>query len=210
MCKDAGVAEPDGGCRRLLRATTPLSLPMKLSLSTARRRLAAPTWILGVLLWLASAHAADALGAAGATTIDRTNFVCKYPVAWHEGTEDADYKADSYFTLKSPNKANTYVQFSISDKAEDPQKLIDNLRSDFDGPAITTLSTSKLTEWGNHKGTGIYLKGKILDDFPGGIKLFVFNSDKHNVIVIEYYFASELKNLQADLDFISHNFTLKN
>ncbi len=174
------------------------------------RHRAAMTWVLSALFWLATAHAADAPAAADTKTIDRTNFVCKYPSAWDEGTKDADYKPDTNFSLKSPNNQNTYVQFSIADKAQDAQKLIDSLRPDFDGPAITTLSTSKITEWGNHKGTGIYLKGKILDIAPGGIKIFVFNSDNHNVIVIEYYFADELKTLQADLDYISNNFTLKN
>lgn len=183
---------------------------MKFTLISARRRLFAPTWVVLALAWLSLARAADAPDAADFKSIDRIAFVLKYPSAWHEGTEDGDYKPETYFTLKSPNKKETYVQFSVSDKAEDAQKLVDNLRADLDGPAITTLSTSKLTEWGDHQGKGIYLKGKILDVAPGGIKIFVFNNDKHNVLVLEYYFSSELKDLQADLDYISKNFTIKN
>ncbi len=175
-----------------------------------RRRCAAPTWIFAALLWFALARAADAPDATDSKTIDRTNFTLKYPAAWHEGTEDGDYKADTNFSIKGPEKKETYVQFNIADKAADTQKLLDSFRADLDGPAITTLSSSKLTEWGDHKGIGIHLKGKILDVAPGGIKLFVFNSDKHNVLVIEYYFSSELKDLQADLDYISKNFTVKN
>lgn len=167
-------------------------------------------WAVMLAAWLALARAADAPADADIKTIDRTNFILKYPVAWSEGTSESDYKPESYFTIKSPNKQETYVQFSISDKAEDAQKLVDSLKADLDGPAITTLSTSKITEWGNHKGKGVYLKGKILDVAPGGIKIFVFNSENHNVLVLEYYFSSELKNLQADLDYISNNFTLKN
>jgi len=182
---------------------------MKFAPLSARRRIA-PTWLLVSFAWLALAHAADAPDASEFKTVDRATFTYKYPSAWHEGTEEADYKADTDFTIKSPDKKQTYVQFSIADKAADPQKLLDSFRADLDGPAITTLSSSKLTEWGDHKGTGVSLKGKILDVAPGGIKLFVFNSDSHNVLVIEYYFSSELGDLQADLDFISKNFTMKN
>ncbi|HVU37439.1 MAG TPA: hypothetical protein VHC95_03835, partial [Opitutales bacterium] len=91
----------------------------------AHRRLAAPMWAVMLAAWLALARAADAPTDAEAKTIDRTNFMLKYPVAWAEGTGESDYKPDSYFTLKSPNKQETYVQFSISDKAEDAQKLVD-------------------------------------------------------------------------------------
>ena len=56
----------------------------------------------------------------------------------------------------------------------------------------------------------MHLKGKILDSIPGGIKVFIFNSDHHNILVVEYYFSEELKDLQADLDYISQNFVMKN
>jgi len=165
--------------------------------------------LLTAMAWLLSARAADA-PAGESKTIDRGNFTLKYPTAWAEDTSAPDYKADSNFTIKSPDPKNTYVQFNIVDKSEDPDKVLKATMVSLDGPAITALSKDKITEWGQFKGSGMHLKGKILDSIPGGIKVFIFNSDHHNVLVVEYYFSEELKDLQADLDYISQNFAMKN
>ncbi len=177
-----------------------------------RRLLGRPTAqfvLLSAFVWLLSVRAADA-PSGDIKTIDRTNFTLKYPSAWAEDTGAPDYKADSNFTIKSPDPKNTYVQFNIVDKSEDPDKVLKATLVSLDGPAITSLSKSKITEWGQFKGSGMHLKGKILDSIPGGIKVFIFNSDHHNVLVVEYYFSEELKDLQADLDYISQNFVMKN
>jgi hypothetical protein len=165
--------------------------------------------LLAALAWLPTVHAADA-PAGDFKTIDRPNFSLKFPKAWVEDTTAPDYKADSNFTIKSPDPKNTYVQFNIVDKSEDPDKVLKATLVSLDGPAITALSKDKITEWGQFKGSGMHLKGKILDSIPGGIKVFIFNSDHHNVLVVEYYFSEELKDLQADLDYISQNFVMKN
>jgi hypothetical protein len=165
--------------------------------------------LLTAFAWLLSVHAADA-PTDDFKVIDRTNFTLKYPSAWSEDTSAPDYKADSNFTIKSPDPKNSYVQFNIVDKSEDPDKVLKATLISLDGPAITALSKDKITEWGQFKGSGMHLKGKILDSIPGGIKVFIFNSEHHNILVVEYYFSEELKDLQADLDYISQNFTMKN
>ncbi len=165
---------------------------------------------LATVAWLATARAADAPDASEFKTIDRTNFICKYPTAWNEAVNDPDYKPESYFNINAPGDKNSYVQFSIVDKAEDTAKLLASTVKSLDGYAINSLTKTKIDEWGNYKGTGLHLKGKILDMYPGGIKIFIFNSDHHNIMVVELYWSQELKDLQADLDFISKNFTMKN
>ncbi len=166
--------------------------------------------VLATLTWLAAAQAADAPDASEFKTIDRTNFVCKYPTAWSEAVKDPDYKPESYFNLNAPGDKNSYVQFSIVDKAEDTSALLASTVKSLDGYAINALTKTKLEEWGTYKGSGLHLKGKILDTYPGGIKIFIFNSEHHNIMVVELYWSQELKDLQADLDFISKNFTMKN
>ncbi len=94
--------------------------------------------------------------------------------------------------------------------ADDPAKIVSDTLKKLDGPTITSLSKVKLDSWGNHKGTGYHLKGKILGSYPGGIKVFVFTSGKHNILVTEFYYADELKDVLADFDYISLHFTMKN
>ena len=159
---------------------------------------------------LTTVHAADA-PAAGGFQADRPHkFHPQIPPAWKEATDDPDYKAESHFTINGPDKMNSYVSFDIVDKTEDTTKLLASTIESLDGYAINALTKTKIEEWGQFKGTGMHLKGKILDAYPGGIKVFIFNSDHHNIMVIEYYWAEELKDLQADIDYIQNNFTMKN
>jgi hypothetical protein len=173
------------------------------------RRSWAATALLAAGL-LATVRAADAPAASEFKVIDRTNFACKYPTAWKEATDDPDYKAESHFTLNGPDKKQSYISFDIVDKVSDPTKLLASTIESLDGYAITALDKTKIEEWGQFKGAGMHLKGKILGAYPGGIKVFIFNSDHHNIMVIEYYWAEELKDLTADIDYIQNNFTMKN
>jgi hypothetical protein len=155
--------------------------------------------------------AADSPPAATADSpdkaIDRANFFLKYPSDWKEDTTAKDYKADNNFTLNSAH--NSYIQFNITSKADDLQKVLDNAVFNLDGLAITTLSKSPLDQWGGYKGKGVHLKGKILDSYPGGIRVFVFNTAHYNVLVVEFYYSQELDPVLGEMDFIDQNFKMK-
>jgi hypothetical protein len=139
--------------------------------------------------------------------IDRTTYSMKFPSNWKEDTAAKDYNANNNFTLNSAH--NSYIQFNISTKTSDTQKVLDNAVFNLDGLAITTLSKSPIDEWGGYKGVGIHLKGKILDTYPGGIRVFDFNTAHYNVLVVEFYYSQELDTVQGEMDFIDQNFHVK-
>ncbi len=141
-------------------------------------------------------------------SVDRPAFTLKFPSNWKMDSAAKDYNADNNFTINSAH--NSYIQFNLSVKAADLQKVLDNAVFNLDGLAITTLSKSDFTQWGGYTGKGLHLKGKILDSYPGGIRVFVFNSGDHNVMVVELYYSNELSQVQGELDFIGQNFKMKN
>jgi hypothetical protein len=138
--------------------------------------------------------------------VSRPNFSLEYPDTWKPDTGAKDFDANTNFTLVSPK--NSYVQFTILPRTSDPAKIVSDTVKQLDGPAITTLAKTKIDAWGSHKGQGYHLKGKIVGSFPGGIKVFVFSSTRFNILIIEYYFSDELKDVQDDLDYISDNFKM--
>lgn len=138
--------------------------------------------------------------------IERADFTLKYPLGWTEDTQAKDYDPNSNFMLFSPK--NSSVQIIILGKTDDPRKVVDNAIRKIDNVQITTLARSNLTMWGTHRGVGQYLKGKIVDSFPGGIKVFCFSSPRHNVLIIETSFSDDLKDVQQDLQYISEHFTM--
>lgn len=141
------------------------------------------------------------------STIDRADFSLKYPSTWREDTHARDYKPDSNFTLYSPK--NSYVQFRIFDKSSTPETLLSAAVKSLDGPAINSVTRTKLTEWGIYKGEGVDMRGNILDSFPGGIIVFVIPTKSHNILVEEYYFSDELRDILGDIRIISNSFLVK-
>jgi len=140
------------------------------------------------------------------THVKRPDFEMDYPTSWKEDTQAKDYDPNTNFMLLSSK--NSSVQFIITNRADDPKKLVESAVRKIDGVQITTLSRSNLSDWGNKKGVGQYLKGKIVDSFPGGIKVFCFISAKHNVLVIETTFSDDLRDTKTDIDIISNSFKI--
>lgn len=141
--------------------------------------------------------------------IDCQNFILKYRTGWKVAADDPDYKAGSHFTINGPGNKNSYVTFDIADKTTDPVQLLSSTLKSLDGTAIDATTKSKIDTWGQFKGAGMDLKGKILATYPGGIRIFAFNSGHRSVLIIECYWADELKNLQPDLDYMLQNFVVK-
>ncbi len=141
--------------------------------------------------------------------IDRKTFTLKIPTAWSEATDDPDYKAETHFTINGPDKKNSTISFEIVDKSVDATKLLASNIQTVDGTSVTALQKVKLDTMGAFKGVGMDLKGKILGTYPGGIKVFVFASDHHNIIVTENYWTSEMKDIQSDMDYILQHFVVK-
>jgi hypothetical protein len=167
-----------------------------------------PRWrglIFSVLFGWTAVHAATPV--ADIKTIDRPDFSLDYPASWREDTTGDGYDKDKNFVLNSPQQS--YVQFIIGD-AGDPEKLLHEQLGLIDGPTITADSKLAIAKWGHFPGVGMRLKGKILDSFPGGIEVFVFEGGHHSVTVIEYYLSSELKDAIKDMQLISDSFKIKN
>jgi hypothetical protein len=195
---------------------------MKPRHTLARRRagLAAVALLLPVFAPVAGA-AAEATGtppvvkavddtAGDVKHLEGTNFTLDYPATWNldDRAKDFDKVDKNNFRLASPG--HSYIQFTILPKTDSLGKIVNDTVKKLDGPAITTtLSRTALTEWGNYKGQGFHLKGKIVGTFPGGIKVFVFSTPRFNVQIIEYYFSDELKDVQEDIKSISEHFTMK-
>jgi hypothetical protein len=141
--------------------------------------------------------------------LEGTNFTLDYPASWNLDDRAKDYdKVDkNNFRLASPG--HSYIQFTILPKIDTAGKIVNDTVKKLDGPAITTLAKTTLTDWGNYKGQGFYLKGKIVGTFPGGIKVFVFSTPHFNVQIIEYFFSDELNELKDDIDHISQHFVMK-
>lgn len=163
----------------------------------------------------------DTLSAVSAATLgkssDQTEIAVKsinndtislqHHADWELDSSADDYEPETRFTINSPY--NSYVTIRIDQYKRTPESLIEDILYRLDGPAITTFSRSNFTQWGKHQGVGRHLKGKIMDMFPGGVRVFVTRPLNNTLIITEFYFSEELEDTAPGYMVISETLVMK-
>ncbi len=140
-------------------------------------------------------------------SIDRPKFRLYYPVNWTIAKGDPDYNPDQLFVINST--ADSYVRLEIMPELRDPKTLLASILRVMDGYAINTYSRSNMSEWGHIQGEGVHLKGKVMNMFPGGIRIFAGQDQGNTLVVTEFYFSEDMKQVFPGFALISESFTFK-
>lgn len=148
-------------------------------------------------------------GADEVATIERSQFSLVYPAAWTIATDQPDYDPDSNFTIDTTGDSYISIETFPGSADTDYEQILDNLTDAFDGPLVTTYSRSYFTTWGPHEGSGLHLKGKIMNLFPGGCRFFVTVQNGLGVICTEYYFSEDIEQVIPGFELIAQSFQFK-
>ena len=143
---------------------------------------------------------------AKARTVSRKGFSLQMPGNWKVDTKDVDYNADTYLSIESPG--SSYTQFIIYNVESDTKESLDDevkTQMAFVKNAVQT----PFTKWGDLKGHGADLKGRVLGVNRGGVRLFVHSSAGKTMYIYEQYYDDDLRNTQAGFKLIESSFTLK-
>jgi hypothetical protein len=139
--------------------------------------------------------------------IDSKTVSLQHHADWELDSTADDYDPETRFTINSPY--NSYVTIRIGKFERNPETLIEDILYRLDGPAITTFSRSNFSQWGKHQGVGRHLKGKIMDMFPGGVRVFVTRPLNNTLIITEFYFSEELEDTAPGYMVISETLVMK-
>ncbi|MCX6322689.1 MAG: hypothetical protein NTZ41_00630 [Sphingobacteriales bacterium] len=74
---------------------------------------------------------------------------------------------------------------------------------------MKTSTYSRFSQWGKYKGSGVILKGRIMDTYPGEIKVFSYSNSKVSFLVVSQIFDDDKKLDQPGLKVIENSFQLK-
>jgi hypothetical protein len=140
--------------------------------------------------------------------IDRPLYKMRYADGWTIDSSDEDFDMDSYFTLdsKSGNGFISMFVFNTGIDAKDAvQKQIDaHLSKTMKGGQV-----SKFQIWGNYKGEGANINGKLMGAFKGNINIFSFSTDTTGFIAVYQILDSEKEKDLPGVEQIKSSFKLK-
>jgi hypothetical protein len=126
-------------------------------------------------------------------TLTQDGFSFQYPSNWtREVDEKNTHNSLQEIVLDCPK--NSYLKFIIADNIpiDAKEKLKDILQSYV--TAITIYTQKDIRRWGKYYGQGVQIEGKVMNLYPGGIRIFVSELiDNKHFIVTEYYYAEDIE-----------------
>lgn len=142
-------------------------------------------------------------------TIDRDSFSLKYPDTWTIDTKDEDYDPDALFSLDAPAEGAT-IMFMIFDAVIDVDDMLKAQQEAMTKEVIKKPSSiTQFNEWGNYKGKGILIKGKILGVLKGQVKVFIYTDDNKSMLVMEQIYDSDMVVTGVEFEQIAKSFKFK-
>lgn len=138
--------------------------------------------------------------------ISRAGFRLKIPANWAVDTLDADYNPDHSFTIESPG--SSFVMFIIMDIQSDPLENVQEQVEAFVPKVINKAQRIVFKKWGKYEGQGMQLRGRVISVVDGGVRIFSYSSEYRSFIVVESYFAEDLKKVQPGFQLIEDSFEI--
>jgi len=146
--------------------------------------------------------------AANERQINREVFSFLYDSTWVLDKADADYNPDSFLSFDSRTK-NGFITIIIYDHPTDSKKNVNDQLAEHRATTMKTSTYSRFSQWGKYKGSGVILKGRIMDTYPGEIKVFSYSNSKVSFLVVSQIFDDDKKLDQPGLKVIENSFQLK-
>lgn len=138
-------------------------------------------------------------------TIKRDGFSLNYPADWKIDTEDEDYDPDALFSIDSPDGENM-IMFILFTEPVDAENLLQAQVDAFSGELVKKPEITSFNSWGNYKGEGKLLKGKLLGVFNGFVRIFVYGDENKTMLVVEQCYDKAYDTLKKDYDLMASSF----
>lgn len=139
--------------------------------------------------------------------LKRPGYKMEYLHTWTIDSTDNDFSIDSYFTLNTASD-NGFVSFFIFNTYVDQKELID---AQVEANLKKTLKNGKVvyfTSWGNYKGMGATINGKLLGLMDGEVKAFAYSNDSSSFLIVSQLFDSDKQQDEPGLKLIETSFRI--
>ena len=142
--------------------------------------------------------------------IDREGFSVKYPDSWGIDLEDEDYDPDALFSLDSYKAEGASIMFMIYDGPMDADEMLAAQVKGMTKELIKNpTSITSFNTWGKLQGKGKKINGKMLGEFEGYVRLFIYTDNNKSMIILEQAYDSDTKTVGKDFISIANSFVFK-
>jgi hypothetical protein len=161
--------------------------------------------LLSVLLFVATTSYCQTI-----KTIDRDSFSLIYPDSWTIDKTDEDYDPDALFSLDASKADGASMMFMIFSLPLDADEMLnEQVKTMTKALVKNPTSITDFDTWGNLKGKGKIIKGKLMGIFKGHIKLFMYTDDSKSMLVMEQLYDADVEKVAADFLSIANSFKFK-
>ncbi|HYM94835.1 MAG TPA: DUF4339 domain-containing protein [Chitinophagaceae bacterium] len=141
-------------------------------------------------------------------TISRPAYELNYPSGWIPDTEDKDFDLDGYFAIDGPVEDATSIFFIYNVPIDEKTHIATQVKIHLER-VIKNGDVSYFDNWGNFKGHGAIIKGKMMGVFKGETKIFCHSGKNCSFVSFMQYLDSDREIVLPGFQLIESSFRLK-
>ena len=127
---------------------------------------------------------------------------------WNIDSTDEDYDLDNYFSFNSPSNSGFASFFIFNTEIDEKEHLNEQINEQLK-VTIKNGKVSYYNNWGNYKGGGAKINGKILGILKGEIKIFSHSCDSCSFLTLSMIYDSDIDVDKKGLDLMETTFQTK-
>ncbi|MEP7236369.1 MAG: hypothetical protein ABI685_00825 [Ferruginibacter sp.] len=140
--------------------------------------------------------------------LERPTYSLIYPGNWTIDSSSKLYDIDGHFTLHSPVESGLITFFIFNIANDERETLQDHINAQLE-KTIKHGEVSYFTQWGNYKGHGAIIRGKMSGVWKAELKIFVYSTGSNSFLITSIYAEGYKDDILPGLKIIESSFKLK-
>lgn len=147
-------------------------------------------------------------GAQEVKKIVREGYTLSYASSMTIDSTDEDFDLDSYFTLNTTSDNGT-INFFIFNIGVDENEAVAAQLKAFQENVMKGGTVTRFTSWGNYKGQGAVITGKLMGLFKGEVRIFAHTEKEKAFLMVYQVFDEDKAKDLPGLQLIEKTFKMK-
>lgn len=140
--------------------------------------------------------------------LNEQNYSLEYDEDWYLDNYDEEFDPDYYFLISS-REQDAFVSMFFYDGPVDAEALLQEKLKQHIGHTISGASQQPMDSWGNYKGKGMELEGKLLGTEKAVLTLFVYSGKQTSFLVVTQVLSADKEKYKNSINLVKNSFKLK-
>jgi hypothetical protein len=141
--------------------------------------------------------------------LDRPGYTLAYPAGWTIDSSSKIYDIDGHFTLHSPIESGLITFFIFNVQKDEEETLNRHIKAQL-AASMKDGTVSYFNRWGNYKGHGARITGRLEGLYKSELEIFVYGSKDQSFLIVSVCGNGYREELLPGLQLVASSFKLKN